>query len=173
LALLERFERTGMSVPESAIRQGLRSVSWEGRLEQVEQDPAILLDGAHNPAAAQALAAHLSEFVEGHPGSRVILVLGMMRDKDHRGFVEPLQRLASEVILTQSRLERSATVAELRSVLREWRQPIHEVSVPGDAVVRARMLATSGDVICVTGSLMLLGEVKAAMHGRVLSPLRG
>lgn len=173
LALLEGIERAGMSVQESAIRQGLRSVSWEGRLEQVEQDPAILLDGAHNPAAAQALAAHLTEFVEGHPGSRVILVLGMMRDKDHRGFVAPLQRLVSEVILTQSRLDRSATVTELRSVLREWRQPIHEISIPGDAVVRARMLATSRDVICVTGSLMLLGEVKAAMHGRVLSPLRG
>ncbi len=171
LALLEGAQRTGITIEESAIREGLRSVTWEGRLERIEQNPTILLDGAHNPAAAEALAEYLGAFVG--PESRVILVLGMMRDKDHRGFVAPLQRLISQVIVTQASLARSSTVQELRAVLAEWRVPVHEVPRPADAVARARTLATSRDLICVTGSLMLLGEVKAAARGCTLSPLRG
>lgn len=173
LALLEAAGQQGVKVEETAVRQGLRSVMWEGRLERIEQNPTILLDGAHNPAAAQVLAGYLDEFLAGHPGARIILVLGMMRDKDHRGFVAPLEPRVSEVILTQAGVARSATMQELHQALMGWRLPIHEVPVPGEALLFARARAASNDLICVTGSLMLLGDVKAAVRGCGLSPLRG
>jgi dihydrofolate synthase/folylpolyglutamate synthase len=133
----------------------------------------VLLDGAHNPAAAEALARHLEAFQRHHPDSRIILVLGMMRDKDHHGFVASLKRVVSEVILTQAGLARSATVHELRASLTDWHQPIHDEAVPAEALMFAKTRAMSRDLICVTGSLMLLGDVKAAMRGCGLSPLRG
>ena len=173
LALLEAAAQAGVTVDEGACRQGLQSVRWEGRLELIEAYPMVLLDGAHNPAAAGALAGYLREFLARHPDSRILLVLGMMRDKDHRGFVAPLHALVSEVVLTQAGLARSATVQELRGSLAGWRQPIFENPLPAEALRHAKARATARDLICVTGSLMLLGDVKAAMRGCGLSPLRG
>lgn len=173
LALLEAAAHAGVVVDEAAIRQGLQSVRWEGRLEVIDQYPMVLLDGAHNPAAADALARHLEAFRVCHPESRILLVLGMMRDKDHRGFVAPLQHLVSEVILTQASLARSATVRELHAALEEWGVPIHATPLPAEALMLAKTRATTRDLICVTGSLMLLGDVKAAVRGCGLSPIRG
>jgi dihydrofolate synthase / folylpolyglutamate synthase len=174
LALLEAAGRGGgLAVDESAIRRGLESVCWEGRLEPVAHNPLVILDGAHNPAAAAALARYLKDYVSDHPAARCILILGMMRDKDHRNFVNCLQAVVSEVILTQASVARSATVQELRAVLADWKQPVHEVSSPAAALALARTHAREQDVICVTGSLMLLGDVKAALRGCGLSPLRG
>lgn len=173
LALLEAAGENTAPVDESAVRRGLRSVTWEGRLELVEEYPGVLLDGAHNPAAAAALAGYLQEYRFRYPDSRIILVWGMMRDKDHRGFIEPLLPMASEIVLTQAALARSATVQELRRSLAEWQRPVLEARLPLDALMVAKARATSRDLICVTGSLMLLGDLKAAMRGCGLSPIRG
>ena len=173
LAMLEAAGEIGGPVDETAVRQGLQSVTWEGRLELIEEYPRVLLDGAHNPAAATALAGSLQEYLSRSPDSRLILVWGMMRDKDHRGFIEPLLPLASEIVLTQAGLARSATVQELRGALAGWRRPIIEASLPIEALLAAKTRAAFGDLICVTGSLMLLGDLKAAVRGCVVSPILG
>lgn len=173
LALVEATAASLGPVRESAIREGLASVQWEGRLEVVERHPTVVLDGAHNPAAALVLAEYLAGFRARHPDARLILVLGMMRDKDHRAFVAPLEPLVSEVVLTQAALARSVPIRELRACLADWRQPVHEEPVPAEALALAKRRATDRDLVCVTGSLMLLGDIKAALRGCGLSPLRG
>lgn len=173
LALLEAAGKAGVAVDEAAVRQGLQSVMWEGRLELIKGYPRVLLDGAHNPAAAAVLARYLQDFLVRHPNSRIILVWGMMRDKDHRGFIAPLQSVVSEIVLTQASLARSATVQELHASLAEWRQPVLEAPLPAEALMVAKTRAMSRDLICVAGSLMLLGDIKAAVRGCGLSPLRG
>jgi dihydrofolate synthase / folylpolyglutamate synthase len=173
LSLIETARPHRLAVPEPAIRQGLRQVQWEGRLEIVAREPLTILDGAHNPAAANALAHYLRGFRASNPRSRVILVLAMMRDKDHRGFVEPFNGLIDDVVLTQANLNRSATVEELLAVIQgAWRHVRANAEVPG-ALADARLLARREDLICVTGSLMLVGEVKASLRACGLSPLRG
>jgi len=87
LALLGAAAPQGIAVTAEAVRAGLRAVNWAGRLEVVDRRPTILLDGAHNPAAATALADYLTHSDRSHPFRPVVLVLGMMRDKDHRGVV--------------------------------------------------------------------------------------
>lgn len=173
LALLEAAGRVGIEADAGAVRDGLRTVSWEGRLESIDEYPKVVLDGAHNPAAAHALAAYLKDFSLSRPASRVILVWGMMRDKDRRGFIAPLLPLVSEIVLTQATLTRSATVQELRATLHEWQGPVHEAVLPVDAMAAARSRAMPHDLICIAGSLMLLGDIKAAMRGHGLSPIRG
>lgn len=173
LAMLETADGRGLPVPDQAVRSGLRAVSWEGRLERVEERPLLLLDGAHNPGAAEVLAAYLAGLRRDRPGSRVLLVLGMMRDKDRDGVLRLLLPLVDEVVLTRARLPRAATVQELRASVGDWPGPVHEAPIPADALELARRLAEPDDVILVTGSLMLVGEVKALLRGCGLSPLRG
>ncbi len=173
LALLEAATPEGLGVTVEAVRRGLSTVSWEGRLEIVDRRPTVVLDGAHNPAASAVLAEYLNEHSRTNPQSRVILVWGMMRDKDHRGFVAPLIDAVDDLILTQADLPRSATIDDLRGALEGRR--CHPLVAPilSEAIALARRLATPDDVICVTGSLMLVGEMKALLRGCGLSPIRG
>ena len=173
LALLEAAIPQGIAVTAEAVREGLHVVNWAGRLEVVDRRPTILLDGAHNPAAASALADYLMR-ADRSPSSRpVVLVLGMMRDKDHRGFVEPLKGLVDEVVLTQADFPRAATAHELRASLEGLLPHLRVVPSLSDAMALARKLATPEGLVCVTGSLMLVGECKAWFRGCGLSPLRG
>ena len=173
LALLEAAAPQGIAVTVEAVREGLRTVNWAGRLEVVDHRPTILLDGAHNPAAATALADYLTRSDRSHLSRPVVLVLGMMRDKDHRGFVEPLRNLVDEVVLTQADLPRAATAQELRASFEGLLTHPHVVPLLSDAMALARQLATPDGLVCVTGSLMLVGECKAWFRGSGLSPLRG
>ncbi|WP_455379639.1 bifunctional folylpolyglutamate synthase/dihydrofolate synthase [Petrachloros mirabilis] len=173
LGLIEAAGLKGFRISEQAIRDGLRNVRWEGRMELVEGVPSLLLDGAHNPPAAAALAQYLRTFRMAHPESRVILVLGMMRDKDHGGFILPLKDLVDYVIFAQADLPRAATAQELQSELRYACPHSYAYTELSDALGKARELAGTNDLICVTGSLMLIGDTKALLHGGRLSPLRG
>jgi dihydrofolate synthase/folylpolyglutamate synthase len=173
LALLGAAAPQGIAVTTEAVRQGLREVNWAGRLEVVDRRPTILLDGAHNPAAATVLAEYLTRSDRSHPSRPVVLVLGMMRDKDHRGFVEPLRGLVDEVVLTQADLPRSATAQELRASIEGLLPDPHVLPSLSEAMALARQLATPDGLVCVTGSLMLVGECKAWFRGCGLSPLRG
>jgi dihydrofolate synthase/folylpolyglutamate synthase len=139
----------------------------------VDRHPTILLDGAHNPAAATVLADFLARSDRSHPSRPVVLVLGMMREKDHRGFFEPLRGLIDEVVLTQADLPRSATAQELRASLEGLLLHPNVVPLLSDAMALARQLATPDGLVCVTGSLMLVGECQAWFRGCGFSPLRG
>ena len=173
LALLEAAAPQGITVTAESVREGLRAVNWAGRLEIVDHHPTILVDGAHNPAAARVLADYLTDSLRSHPSRRVVLVLGMMRDKDHRGFVEPLRGLVDEVVLTQADFPRSATAQELRAALVDLFPSSHVAPSLSEAMTLARQLAGSEDLVCVTGSLMLVGECQAWLRGCGLSSLRG
>jgi dihydrofolate synthase/folylpolyglutamate synthase len=173
LALLGAAAPQGITVAAEAVRTGLRAVNWAGRLEVVDRRPTILLDGAHNPAAVKALADYLACGDRSYRSHPIVLVLGMMRDKDHRGFFEPLKGLVDEVVLTQADLPRAATALELQASLEDLLPRPHVVPSPGDAMALAKQLATPDGLVCVTGSLMLVGECKAWFRGCGLSPLRG
>ena len=173
LALVEAASGRGFSVSDAAMRDGLRSVRWEGRLEALERDPLILVDGAHNPAAAEVVARYLTEFKERQPSSRIHLIVGMMRDKDMAGVLGRLAPLADRLTLAHVDLPRAAGCAELRAALPATVGPVETAESVADALDRARRFATPADVICFTGSLMLVGEVKALLSGCQLSPISG
>jgi dihydrofolate synthase/folylpolyglutamate synthase len=97
------------------IREGLKNVKWPGRLEIVKTEPIILIDGAHNADAALALSYALKKnFLDRF--KRIILVLGIMGDKDIEGIMKPLLPLATEIILTSPDYERAASPAKLVAI---------------------------------------------------------
>ena len=173
LALIELAHDEGLVVPETAVRTGLQQVAWEGRMEVLGQGPMIVVDGAHNPAAARVLADALADWRRAHPGGHVTLIVGMMRDKHPKEFLAPLLPLTDTLILTQADLPRASTGAELRALLAEIAPSALVAPTPADAMALAKRSATPSDLICVTGSLMLVGEIKALFRGCSLSPVRG
>lgn len=173
LAVVELASEQGFSLTEAAVRSGLRSVSWEGRLELVEHGPDLVLDGGHNPAAGAALAEYLRHYRAQHPAARIIAVVGFMRDKDRAGFFNAILPVVNEVVMTHVQMARAATLEEIQATLEGWPGVVHSASTSGEAIAIARRIAEPQDLICVTGSLMLVGEVKAFLRGCEVSLLRG
>ena len=159
LALLETAVEGKFSISQEAIQTGLQQVRWRGRLEVIQRDPLIILDGAHNPSGAQVVFDFLHSQIHDCPGRKVILVVGMMRDKNHRGFLRVLLPLADHLILTQPLMERAASVAELKQALDRDESVPWLLSDSWDAFCQAKAIANPSDLICVTGSLFLVGEV--------------
>ena len=147
------------SVGDEAVGQGLRRLRWPGRFEVVEGDPPIVLDGAHNGASAEALAATLKRFAGGRP---IHLVVGINRDKDARAVLRPLLPLASAAWATEAadnpRALSAANLAKLCGALGVTAQ------VPTDLTeglqTATEVGRTGGGIVCVTGSLMLVGQAR-------------
>lgn len=173
LALLEAGTTRGLQVSEKAIRAGLRTLEWDGRLEIAETSPVLLLDGAHNHAAAEALARYLQQFRDRNPQSRVLLLIGFLRDKDFSKILSSVLPVVDEVIVTQPDHPRAEPAEHLGTVIGPVSQPVHVVRVVTDALALARQLVSAQDLICVTGSLMLVGDMKAHLCGSGRSPIRG
>lgn len=171
LALLEASVMPQTPISERAVRQGLEQVSWPGRLERLQRRPLILCDGAHNPAAAECLKIYLQRNVQEE--RRLILVVGMMQDKNLPVFLKTLVPLADAVILTQINSPRAATVRALREALPVLDRPLYERHEPGAAIDLATCLASENDLICITGSLFLVGHVKSLITGNAYEPVLG
>ncbi len=158
--LLEVLDLGGITVPQDAIETGLRETEWPARLQVIERTgrPLLVIDGAHNAAGAEALAAWLREAV---PGS-VTLVLAVMRDKDVDALLAPLLGLASAAVATSVHPPRGLEAGVLADRVRA-RAPDVAVEVaadPREAVARAD---ARGRPVIVAGSLFLAGAVLAAM----------
>ena len=173
VALLEACVMPRIRISERAVRQGLEQVSWPGRLERLRRHPEILCDGAHNPAAADCLKIHLQARLSEEQGRRLILLVGMMQDKNLSVFLKALAPLADVVILTRINSPRAATVRALKAALPVIAHPAYEREAPEAAVDLATGLASDNDLICVTGSLFLVGHVKSLMTGRTYEPVLG
>jgi len=147
----------GFPIRNEHIQQGLAAAQWPGRLEAIREEPLVLLDGAHNPAAARALARFLDECFTG---KRVILVYGAMRDKAVPEIAEVLFPKAGLVVLTQPEQFRAAAPETVRDLTGHLNSNI--VIEPELEAALACALATAepDDVILVTGSLFLVGDAK-------------
>jgi dihydrofolate synthase/folylpolyglutamate synthase len=158
---LERFiGMLGRPLPPGAVRTGLRAVRWPGRLQWVEGFPPILLDGAHNPAGAAALAAHL----RSRGGEPPVLLFGTMANKDARGILGPLASLVRAVVVTRPPVERAAEPEHIAALMANIPASIESIADPAEALARARSLVPHSGYLLVAGSLYLVGAVLAILE---------
>jgi dihydrofolate synthase/folylpolyglutamate synthase len=154
------------------IGKGLAAVRWPGRLEMARNDPPILIDGAHNPHAALALSHYLQE-VLANRYQRIILVAGIMADKDISGILDPLLALASEVIFASPAYGRAAQADVLTARAAAGGYSSRAAGSVAEALLVAEGLWRPGDLIVVTGSFYTIGEAKEALGTKgVLTRLR-
>jgi len=142
-------------VSTAAIRKGIENARWPGRLERVATDPDIILDGAHNPAGARALAAYIQKFFRKAP---VRLIYGAMRDKAVDEVIGTLFPLAAEVILTAPDQPRALNP---ESIAQASDHP--NLRVAPTITDALRMARDKPMTTFVTGSLFLVGEARAAL----------
>lgn len=165
--------------PES-IRQGLANTEWHGRLELIRKPGKkydILIDGAHNPSAAGRLSEALKSYFAPQY-NRIILIFGIMSDKDIKGIMEPLLPIASEIIVTAPDYGRSASPEKLAETARSLGfKPVVVNSVKDalDTAVRRAENSSVADshLIVITGSFYTIGEAKTILGQKgVLTRLR-
>jgi dihydrofolate synthase / folylpolyglutamate synthase len=155
LALLEEAARAGIGVRWSRVSPAVARTRWPGRLQTLPGRPTVLLDGAHNPEGARALARHLSG------GPPFVLVFGAMADKDVAAMARRLFPLAARVVLTRVAQDRAASTRELARRAGALARGAVHAKAPAAAMARARALAGRDGRIVVAGSLFLVGDVLA------------
>ncbi len=179
IATLNMLQSKGFPVSEQHIRNGLDLVRWPGRLEEfweteqneiLHQQPEInketkhyLLDGAHNSAGINALCEALSQ---SFPRDKLILIWAAMADKDLNKTLPVIAPLADTIILTQPENERSATPEQLKETLPDNLQE-NTYCLPDikKALAHATNTANANDLICIAGSLYLIGAVRQSLLG--------
>ena len=144
-----------LGVAEHAIEEGIARAEWPGRLERVSERPEIILDGAHNPAGARALAAYISRF---YSRRRVRLIYGAMRDKAIEEISGILFPCAQQVIVTAPRQARAVDPETLRDIADH--ADLHVAPALEDALAMVAD-ASDEDAIFITGSLFLVAEARA------------
>jgi dihydrofolate synthase/folylpolyglutamate synthase len=155
-AALRLLGAAGLAVPEAAIGEGIATARWPGRLETIQ---GILLDGAHNPDGAAALAAALAAL---HPGRPVELIFGVLADKDHVGMIDALGPAVRRFHLVAPASPRARPPSDYRD-LAARHAPADVHGTVEDAIACAREAARDGALVCVAGSLYLVGTARAAL----------
>lgn len=148
----------GMDLPVDNVVQGLSSVSWAGRCQWLCRDPAVLLDAAHNPGGAAALATVLKERVDQGP---VALVTGVMRDKDAQGILHALQPFVRRAWTVDLPVSRAMPAAELAAIARTVGLEADPATLPVALAEALDWASRHKGMVCVAGSMYLAGDVLA------------
>jgi dihydrofolate synthase/folylpolyglutamate synthase len=156
---MELLKSRGFPVQESNLRRGLKVARNPGRLEIIGHSPRVVLDAAHNPGGAEALSKALIEFFTY---DQLILVMGILKDKNIRGIFKALLPIASQVIFTQPQnTERATPAQELARIAQEMHWDKYQVAPQvSKAIELAHNRATPKSLICITGSLYTIAEAK-------------
>jgi dihydrofolate synthase/folylpolyglutamate synthase len=148
-----------LGVSAAHIEKGIAATRWPGRLDRVSASPEIILDGAHNPAGARALADYIRQFYEGRD---IVIIYGAMRDKAVAEMAGSLFPLAGEVIATAPHQARAVDPETIRALAEHSRVQTAPDLAAALEIARA---GSTDRVIFVTGSLFLVGEALALLNG--------
>ena len=158
IAAVEAAQRGGFKITPEAIKAGLASVRWVGRFEIVAKDPLIILDGAKDAAAVDALVETVKQNLSGR---RIITIFGVSSDKANESMIQSLSTITDQFILTEHRvLNRTAKATDLEAIAKKTGKPTKSITPVSEAIEYAKTLAQKDDVILVTGSVFLIGEAR-------------
>jgi dihydrofolate synthase/folylpolyglutamate synthase len=147
-----------LNIPLRSIRDGLEKNRWPGRLEQIQTEPLVILDGAHNPSAVRNLSKYMAEHLSGR---RITLVTGILDDKSYESMLRKLLPNCSRVILTQSKIDRSLDPEKLYPIARKMVSDVTIIRNVEKAVQHALQTVSRDEAVCIAGSLYVVGEARA------------
>ena len=160
IGILELLGKKGYKFSREIIKAGIEETTWPGRIQVLSENPLIVVDGAHNPEAAGVLAKTVkNNFSYG----RLILVLGVMADKDINSITGGLTSLADHVICSSPEYFRSARPEDLYKAVSSQGKKTEIIKTLPEAINRAKKIAGKKDMILITGSLFTVGEALTAI----------
>ncbi|MFA5144143.1 MAG: folylpolyglutamate synthase/dihydrofolate synthase family protein [Candidatus Omnitrophota bacterium] len=158
IGVIESLRLKDIAVSDEAVRKGVRNAKWQGRLEVISRCPYVVLDGAQNRASAKALARAVKRIFKY---GKLILVLGISKDKDIKGVAEELLPIADKVILTKAGVTgRAAEPEHIKKFVTRKDRDVYLTGSVKEALGMARAFASPDDMILITGSLFVVGEAK-------------
>ena len=166
LAAARMLAERGAPIDDAAISRGLAATVWPGRLEKISERPEIYVDGTHNPAGAREIAVFWEQFL---PGRKIFLIYGAMRDKAVDEIAGLLFPKAAAVILTTPAQSRAISAPLLAEMTAHHAHSAEAIPNPAQALERALVLAAPEDIIFITGSLYLVGELRREWLSRKAS----
>jgi dihydrofolate synthase/folylpolyglutamate synthase len=158
LRVLEAAAAAGLAVDLDRAARGFAGTAWPGRLQWIDGEVPLLLDGAHNPAGARTLAAHLADI------GPFVLLFGAMRDKAFGDVAQTLFPMAREVVVTRPDVARAAPPEEILAATAALGVPCHAAPDSRHGLDLARARARGVGPVVVAGSLYLVGEVLAQLE---------
>jgi dihydrofolate synthase/folylpolyglutamate synthase len=157
LAAARMLAERGAPIDDAAITRGFAEAVWPGRLERIGRRPDVYVDGTHNPAGAREISVFWEQFLAA---KNIYMIYGAMRDKAVDEIAGLLFPRAACVILTTPAQSRSISAPLLAEMTAHYARRAEVVSDPKQALARALELAAPEDVIFITGSLYLVGELR-------------
>ncbi len=156
LALLALEVLNSFKMDEKRIKKSLLNIKWEGRLEVLKKEPLFLIDGAHNPEGAKILAENIKNFKY----EKLILIMSIMEDKDLDKIFSYLAPLANVLILTKAEIDRASNLDNLEKFAKRYAKEIYKYENILDAINFSLAKSNKNDLICFTGSLYAVGDLK-------------
>ena len=160
VAAIDALRSRGWEISDGALRDGLARTRWPGRLEVLDRNPIVLVDGAHNPAGLQRSLATVRKLAKDRP---LVIVFGAMKDKDLPTMLSELRAVGAPVIFSAIGWHRAAAAADLAA---QFGAPAETAESSGEALDRARQRASSDGIVLVCGSLYLVGEIIGTTRAR-------
>jgi len=162
VATVDVLAEQGYAISKNAVCRGLAGTSWPARLEILGRRPLAIIDGAHNYDGAKSLRRALDDYFTE---KEVILVLGMLGDKQCAGVVAELAPRARAVVVTRPNSPRSGDWQRLAEEALRYVPEVYAIECVKDAVLRGVELAAVDEVVCITGSLYMVAEAREFLLG--------
>ena len=165
LQAVDLLRCAGVTIPEEAVTEGLKSVRWKARFEVLSREPLVVYDGAHNPHGIAGALENIRTLLSPlSPDGKVVLVMGVMADKNHGQMVEELAPFAASVVAVRPDRERSMESDDLAEEFRRTGVPAIARTTPAEGVAAALPIARQeGRPLVCLGSLYMYGEIKTAV----------
>ena len=162
LEAINALRKLGYDLKDRAVYQGMKKAIWKGRFTLISKDPVILMDGAHNPAAAEVLVRSLKLY---YAGKKFYYIFGMFRDKDYAQVIRLTAPMAEHIITVQTPGNpRALPAAELKEAVAEVNPSVEAAESLHMAVNQVMERIDSDSVVVIFGSLSFLGEAEMAVN---------
>lgn len=161
---LEVLNQDGFAISKANVKNGISRSTWPGRLQVLQKNPLFIADGAHNPGGIRALKDALQELFTY---SRLILIFGVMANKNYREMAELIVPLTDHTVVTRPNMNRALDCRTLAKEVSRHTPNVEIANSVSQAVQRARRSSGPEDAVCAAGSLFLVGEILKSRFKRV------
>ena len=156
IAAIECLKQGGYAIPKNSVYAGFKNVQWHGRIQRIMSSPLVVLDGAHSPVSMEALCLTLGESFRY---TQAIFIVSFMKDKNLKSIGDIISKTADTVIATQ--VSENPRVMTAEAIQDAWSGTCEKITIcpnPEKAIAKALASASPTDLICITGSLYLVGQ---------------
>lgn len=161
---VEALRQLGYALSDQQVREGMAHTVWRGRFTTLRREPTVIIDGAHNPAAARELKDSLERYF---PDKTLYYVMGMFKDKDYAQVIDLTVPLARHIITVETPGNpRALPARELAEAVARVNPSVEWADSVAHGVERALAMAGKEDAVIVFGSLSFLGEAADAVNGK-------